>query len=407
MARGELGEAKRMAIGILCDMGRILGAPHLIPVSSAHIDGCLYHGDSGVHFAERLVKAGAEVSIPTTLNVGALNLLKPRMSRLPEEKRNMARRLMRAYTDMKCQATWTCAPYQGGHRPGQGEDIAWAESNAVVFVNSVLGARTNRYGDFLDICAAITGRVPYYGLHVPENRLATIVIDTSAISESLKASSVFYPVLGAWLGRTVGANVAVIDGIPETVTEDQLKALGASAASTGAVGLFHVAGVTPEAKTLEEALGGRQPSCVIGLTSRMVRETLETLSTSTGDSLDAVALGSPHYSIEEFLEFETIRAGRKLSVPVYICTGRHTIEALQSQSMLPDLEAAGVTIVADTCVVVTPILDPKGGVLMTDSGKFANYTPSNTGYEVLYASLPECVESAVAGSVVRRPDQRN
>jgi predicted aconitase len=401
-ARGESGQAMAMATRILGEMGRILGADRLIPVTSAHIDGCLYHGDSGVHFAERLVAGGGQVKVPTTLNVGALNLLKPEAGLMPPPQREMARRLMHAYVALGCQQTWTCAPYQVGHRPALGEDIAWAESNAVVFANSVLGARTNRYGDFLDICAALTGRAPHYGLHLPENRRAVILVRTDSLSDTMKRSSLFFPVLGAWLGRTVGSEIAVLDGLPADTSEDALKALGAAAASTGAVALFHAVGITPEAPTLEAICHPDSLRLVLDLTPEMVRQALDSLSTTThGERLDVIALGSPHYSLPEVLRFEAARNGRRFTRPVTICTNRHVLTILERQGKIPEMTAAGVEFLTDTCVVVTPILPPTGGVLMTDSGKFAHYTPPNTGYAVAYGSVSECVESAIAGRIVR------
>lgn len=394
-------DAAAMAMRILAEMGRLLGATRLIPVASAHIDGGLYHGDSGVHFAERLVAGRGRVAIPSTMNVGGLDLLKPGTVRADAHRREMALRLMRAYEALGCRPTWTCSPYHAGHRPPFGQHVAWGESNAVAFCNSVLGARTNRYGDFLDICCALSGKAPYYGLHLPENRRATVVIDTSALLPTLKASDVFYPVLGAWYGAEIGSAVGVVDGLPASVNEDQLKALGAAAASSGAVGLFHVAGVTPEAPTLAAALGGRAPERVIALTPAMLRAARDRLSTVTGEALDAVALGSPHFSLQEFDALERLLAGRRVALPFFVCTGRHVVTALERQRRLKPLEQAGITVVADTCVVVAPILPAKGGVLMTNSGKFAHYTPANTGYEVVYGSLADCVESALAGRVRR------
>ena len=233
---GERGPAPQLAMRIVVRMARILGARELVPVASAHIDGCLYHGDGGVEFAERLVSLGGKVAVPTTLNVGALDLLHPRRVRSAGHRREMALRLMRAYEALGCRPTWTCAPYQAGHRPERGQDVAWGESNAVVFANSVLGARTNRYGDFMDICCALAGRAPRTGLHLEENRRATVVMDTRAINPVLRERDVFYPVLGTWLGATVGERVAVVTGLPDTVTEDQLKAMGAASASSGESG---------------------------------------------------------------------------------------------------------------------------------------------------------------------------
>lgn len=399
---GACGPGVAMAMRILVDMGRILGADRLIPVSSTHIDGCLYHGPAGVAFAERLVEGRAQVVVPSTLNVGAVDLRRPDRMLLSPEDHDLALRLMRAYEALGCKATWTCAPYQAGHRPALGQDVAWAESNAVVFVNSVLGARTNRYGDFMDICCAVTGRAPLYGLHIQENRAARLLVTTDGLSAGLKSMEAFYPVLGAWLGRESAGEIAVIDGLPLSATEDQLKALGAAAASTGAVAMFHVAGVTPEATTVKAALQGREPSRVVALTPDLVRVARDSLSTVDGEKLDVVALGSPHFSEAEIDAFEAALAGRTTRAPVYICTGRHVANRLAESGRLDALESRGVEIVIDTCVVATPILKGgAGGVLMTNSGKFAHYGPANTGYESVFGTLGDCVESAVAGRVVR------
>jgi predicted aconitase len=383
---------------IVAEAARLMGAPRLISVASAHIDGALYHGDSGTLFAERLVAGGAKVAIRSTLNVGALDLAGCARVRLEEPRRGMARRLMDAYRALGCEPSWTCAPYQAGHRPAKGSDVAWGESNAVAFCNSVLGARTNRYGDFLDIACAISGRAPDYGLHRPENRLATLVFDVSGLPASFLASEIAWPVLGSLYGREVGGTVGVVEGIAADPGEDALKAFGAAAASSGAVGLFHVAGVTPEAPSLEAAIGGAAPTRTIHVTPRMAADARTRLSTAERpERIDAVAIGSPHLSPVEFERLERALAGRKLTVPLYACTGRHAVAALGGKRRKA-LEEAGVIIVADTCVVVTPIMpDLKGGVLMTNSGKFAHYAPGNTGYAVLYGSLAECVESAVVG----------
>ncbi|HET8728039.1 MAG TPA: aconitase X catalytic domain-containing protein [Alphaproteobacteria bacterium] len=399
VAGGSDGTA--MAMRIVAEAARLLGARRLIPVASAHIDGCLYHGDSGVRFAERLVEGGARVAVPATLNVGALDLLRPENVRLPAGKAAMARRLMDAYLALGCQPTWTCAPYQAGHRPMLGEDVAWGESNAVAFANSVLGARTNRYGDFLDIACALTARAPETGLHLTENRRATVVVDTGALSAALKDLDAFYPVLGAWYGAEIGSAIGVIDGLPGGLSEDRLKALGAAAASTGAVALFHVAGTTPEAPTAADALGRRPPERTIRLTPDMVRAARDRLSTRLSSVIDAVAVGSPHFSLDEVAALERLMPREKLAVPFYVCTGRHVLDRLAAEGRIAPLERRGVVFVADTCVVVTPILKGFDGVLMTNSGKFAQYAPANTGYGVIYGSLADCVASAATGRVAR------
>jgi predicted aconitase len=405
MLSGTAGDAAAMAMRIVTRMADLMGAERLVAITSAHIDGCLYHGDGGVEFAERLVSGGARVRVPTTLNVGALDLLHPTRVRADAHRYTMTRRHMAAYVKLGCRPTWTCAPYQSGHRPAAGEHVAWGESNAVAFANSVLGARTNRYGDFLDICCAVVGRAPFTGLHLDASRRATVLVDVSGLPADLMAADVFYPVLGTWLGAEIGEEVAVIDGLPATITEDQLKSLGAAASSSGAVGLFHVVGVTPESPTVTAALGARQPRRAVHVTPAMLCAARDRLSTSASARIDAVAVGSPHFSLAEFLDLERLCADRRFRVPFYACTARDVLRELESGGHLEALERAGVELIVDTCVVVTPILASKrGGVLMTNSGKFAHYTPANTGYEVVYGSLEDCVASAVAGRV-RRDDR--
>lgn len=398
---GGVGDGAAMALRIVAKTAELMGAPRLIPIASAHIDGALYHGDSGTYFAEKLVQGQAKVRVRATLNVGSLDLTGCSGNRLAAHEAKMAKRMMQAYIKLGCEPSWTCAPYQAGHRPQAGTDVAWGESNAVVFCNSVLGARTNRYGDYLDIACAIAGYAPDYGLHRPENRRATVVFDIGALDRDFLKEAVVWPVLGNLYGRLIGDSVGVVTGHHlGYLSEDDLKAFGAAAASSGAVGLFHVAGRTPEAPDILTALQGYQPQAVITITAQMVHEARKTLSTVTADHIDAVAIGSPHLSLFEFDLLETAMAGRRLNVPLYACTGRHVLRELEKDNRRQRLEQAGVIIVADTCVVVTPILPEKSGaVLMTNSGKFSHYAPGNTGYGVVYGSLSECVESAVSGRV--------
>jgi len=402
---GAGGEATALAMRVVVAAADLLGAERLVEIESAHIDGCLHHGDGGVEFAERLVAGGGRVAVPTTLNVGALDLLHPDKVHADAHRTAMARRQMEAYLELGAAPTWTCAPYQAGHRPGVGAQVAWGESNAIAFVNSVLGARTERYGDFLDACCALTGRAPLHGLHLAQNRRATVVVDASAVPAALAADDVFYPVLGSWLGLEVGRDVAAITGLPATVTEDQLKALGAAAASTGAVALFHVVGVTPEAPTIEAATGGTAPARSLTLTADGLRPVLDRLSTTRAERIDAVAVGSPHLSLDEARRLAALVRGRRLAIPFYACTGRDVLKVLEEGGEDRTLAEAGVDVVVDTCVVVTPILPARAGgdpgVLMTCSGKFAHYGPSNTGYEVVYGSLEDCVASATTGRLAR------
>jgi predicted aconitase len=264
----------------------------------------------------------------------------------------------------------------------------------------VLGARTNRYGDFLDIACAIAGRAPDYGLHRHENRVATVIVDVSRVDPAFLSSDIAWPVLGSLYGRLIGDAIGVVSGVTALPGEDALKGFGAAAASSGSVGLFHIAGVTPEAPDVRTALAGVEARERILVTADMVRDSQRRLSTAErADRVDAVAIGSPHLSLDEFDRLESLLRGRRVAVPIYACTGRHVLAQLDARDRRTSLEKNGVVVVADTCIVVTPILPSiPGAVLMTNSGKFAHYAPSNTGYSVLYASLADCVESAVAGT---------
>ena len=403
MLAGETGEATQLAMSILTTMASVYGAERLLDIESAHVDGCLYHGYSGLEFAERLAAGGARVAVPTTLNVGAMDLLHPEIFRGSEQVGRWATRMMQAYQAMGCRPTFTCAPYQALHRPAMGAQIAWAESNAIVFANSVLGARTNRYGDFIDICCAITGRAPAVGLHLTENRAGQLRFRLRDIPDRLLREDVLFPVLGYWLGRRTGTRIPVIEGLFPETTEDQLKAMGAAAASSGGVALFHAVGVTPEAPTLEAALQGHLPEGTIEVTFNDLKEARGVLSTAPDGPINVVALGSPHFSLDEFARLLPLVElfPPRPHVEFIVCPHRLVLAALQQRGRLERLLAAGVQVIVDTCVVVTPIVRSQGGVLMTNSGKFAHYSPGNIGLQVVYGSLEECARSAAAGEVWR------
>ncbi len=405
MLNGEFGDATKMALRILSTMANVYGATELLDIESAHIDGCLYHGQSGLDFAERLVAGGAQVRVPTTLNVGAIDLMHPDQFQGTKDFADRATRLMQAYQQMGCAPIWTCAPYQAMHRPTFGSQIAWAESNAIVFANSVLGARTNRYGDFIDICAALTGRAPAVGLHLPENRRGQIVFYLDSIPTDLLHEDVFFPVLGYFVGANSQNQIPVIVGLPPETTEDQLKALGAAAASSGAVALFHAVGVTPEAPTLADACQHQPPEGEHQVTMADIRSTLGKLATVEDGRIEVIALGSPHFSLAEFEKLLPLieQYPPHPNVDFIVCTNRLALGALQKRGWLDQLKAAGVRVIVDTCVVVTPIVR-RHGVLMTNSGKFAHYSPGNIGLEVIFGSLEECVRSGAQGQVWRDKD---
>lgn len=401
MLSGDHGAASQLAMRVVIRLAEVMGANRLLDITGAHIDSCLYHGRSGLDFAGRLVDGGGRVVVPTSLNVSLLDRLHPDLYHGDPETARLAGRLMDLYEEMGCRPTWTCAPYQLPDRPGFGEHVAWAESNAIVFANSVLGARTHRYGDFIDICAAITGRAPAAGLHLDENRNADVVIILEDVSRDLLDRDVVYPVLGHLIGAVVGKRVPVIVGLPSSVSEDRLKAVGAAAASSGSVGMFHAVGSTPEAPTLEDALGGIEPASIITVRSSDLRRARDQLSTTQTSELGAVCLGTPHYSTDEFANLVPLLAGERSTVPFYVSTGRDVLIEIEELGWLAALDAAGVQIVTDTCTYITPAIANINGPVMTDSGKWAYYAPGNIGVEVVYGSTEDCVRSAIAGRVVR------
>lgn len=403
MLEGGRGEAAALAMRIMVEMSRVWQAERLIDVTSAHVDSCLYHGQAGLDFAERLLDGRAQVAVPTTLNVSSLDLLHPGLVQLEAETASRARRLMDAYVAMGCRPTWTCAPYQLEQRPAFGEHVAWAESNAIVFANSALGARTNRYGDFIDICAAITGRVPEAGLHVDANRRGRIVFRLADdIPSRLLHDEVTPTCVGHIVGKESGTDVPVVVGLPLDTGEDRLKALGAAAASSGAVAMFHAVGITPEAPTLEAALGGDDPEREVVVSLDRLRAARDELTSVERGPIAAVSVGTPHLSVDEIDRLATLVRRHPPTVPFYANTGRDV--AAQADATLPTLAGAGVTVVTDTCTYITPILHDIHGPVMTNSAKWAWYAPSNLGFDVAFGSLEECVRSASLGRVWRDPD---
>ncbi|ABM58301.1 aconitase X [Verminephrobacter eiseniae] len=403
LLRGERGQAPALALRILVRSAALMGASRLLNIEGAHIDGCLYHGQASLDFVERLVRDGGKVMVPTTLNVGSLDLMHPELFRGDKALQSQARRLMDAHLALGCESTFTCAPYQLKNRPRPGQQLAWAESNAIVFANSVLGARTNRYGDFIDLCAALTGRAPDCGLHVAENRYGQLVFALADFPSVRGSRDIWYAALGLLVGQRAGGLIPVITGLPPDTSEDELKALGAAAASSGAVALFHAVGITPEAPNLAAALGGRRPlAATVVVTRDALKSTRAALNRArAGDSLVAVSVGTPHFSLAEFaaLEHELDAAPGPLRVDFYVNTSRFILWQLEASGAAQRLMRGGVQIVTDTCTYITPIIRHTRGLVMTNSGKWAHYAPANIGVEVAFGGLRECVQSAVRGKV--------
>src|SRR5262245_22915418 len=259
MLDGGDGPAAQLAMSIVVRMADVYGATTLMDISQAQIDSTIYLGDATLEFAERLASLGAKVAVPTSLNVSGVDECGWKDWAVSPEWAAKAARQMLAYERMGAVPTWTCAPYQTHMRPVFGQQIAWGESNAIAFANSVIGARTERYPDLLDICCAITGRVPAVGLHLQEHRAGQLRLRLEHVSPALQADDQFFAVLGHLVGKLAEDLIPVIDGIVVSPPEDQLKAFAAAAASSGRVALFHMIGVTPEAPTVDAAFQGRVP----------------------------------------------------------------------------------------------------------------------------------------------------
>ena len=403
MLDGVRGPAVQLAMRILARMAPLYEANSLLPITRAHIDGVILTGAAGLDFAERLADLGGQVAVPTSLNVMSMDRQRWRDWGIDADYAGAALRLGQAYLTMGARPTFTCAPYQTDSAPSFGEQIAWSESNAVAFANSVIGARTNRYGDYLDICCALTGRVPAAGLHLDEPRLATILVDLGSLPPKLCGRDDFYPVLGYLLGSIVADQIAVVSGLDCRPSEDDLKALTAAAASSGEVAMIHIAGVTPEAPTVAEALGNRPPLRKISISMDDLRRARTALSTTTGDRLDVVAFGSPHCSLFECRALAELMLGQRAaqSVEVFVTTSRAVRDLLARSGQLRVLEDFGARVTADTCIVVAPLVNPGAQVLMTNSAKYAHYGPGLLGVHSVFASMEECVESAISGRVLK------
>jgi predicted aconitase len=395
MLAGASGRAAALSMRVILAAAKIQGAQRLVPIESAHIDSCLYHGPSGLDFARALLAGGGRVSVPTTLNVGGLDRSRPDLFARPAGE--AARQLMDSYVEMGCQPTFTCAPYQLPGRPDPGTDVAWAESNAIVFGNSMIGLRTNRYGDLIDICAAITGRVPHAGLHIGENRAGRALFTVDRDALRIVDEDLLPALLGHHIGRRTGTLIPVLDGLQAvTVTEDWGKAFGAASASSGGVAMFHIVGATPEAPDLDTATQGKPPVLAERVSGADLMAAHRELTTAApGARLSGVSIGTPHLSSRQLGSIAAQLGGRQVRVPTYATTSRSVIAS--DPAAAERLEAAGVTIIRDTCIYFQPdIIDP-GTVMMTNSAKWAYYAPSILDCSVFLASQSDCIESAVSG----------
>jgi len=396
---GSQGKARQIAMQIVLRMARIQGADELIDVVQAHIDGCIYTGAASLRFACQLRDWGGKVKIPTTLNSISVDQRRWRALGVDPAFGEPASALAQAYLDMGASPTFTCAPYLLDSAPTAGQQIVWAESNAVVFANSVLGARTAKYADFLDLCIALIGRAPKTGCHLTGNRRATFRIQVP-IMQAL--DDAFYPLLGYWVGLLAGHRIPVICGLESaSPSQDELKAFSAAFATTSSAPMFHIAGITPEAPDMESALGGMPPEVAHQITFGELDKAWHTLNTASDKRVDLVALGNPHFSVTECAALARLCLGRlrHTTTVLVLTTSRAVYASADRNGDISVLKAFGVNIITDTCwcMLDEPIVPPRARVIMTNSGKYAHYAPGLTGRQVYFGSLADCVEAACTG----------
>jgi len=376
---GEHGAAAAKSMEILLAICKIFGAEKLIPVTSAQISGVSYKtiGDAGLEFLESFAKDG-RVRIPSYLNPCGMDLEEWKEMGFPKDFAKKQMKIIQAYKKMGVEPTCTCTPYLIGILPKKGEHIAWSESSAVIFANSALGAKTNRESGMSALASAITGKTPYFGYHLDENRIAEVVFNVKVKLEDMSD----FGALGIYAGGIAKQRVVAFEGM-EDFTVDEVKALGAALAASGSVALFFIAGVTPEWRVV-----GKPERVEFG--GRELKETRESLNSS--EDAELIAVGCPHCSLEEIKEIAEKLRGKKLKRKLWVCTARKIKTKADKLGLTKIIEEAGGKVVSDTCMVVSPIEDMDFKRTAVNSGKAAHYLPSFCKQKVLFGSLKDILE---------------
>lgn len=406
MLAGEAGPATQKAMQIIVALAEIYEAAVLVPVASAQIAGVSYKnlGDAGLEFLEEWAAQGARVRVPAFMNPAGMDLQRwPEMGIAPEFARQQLR-VIAAFTAMDVELTCTCTPYLVGHAPRAGEHLAWSESSAVSYANSVLGARSNREGGPSALAAAITGRTAAYGLHLTENRRATHVVEVHCPMQS----EADYGVLGYLVGRQVGDGVPYFRFLAETrlgqenglgSRQENWMALGAAMGASGAVALYHVEGVTPEAaaalstrRGLQSAPDGALPTIVI----ESLAEGYAALD-SPLDEIDFVSLGCPHSTLADIERVARLLEGKQVRATLWITTSRGVRQAAEGAGLVARIESAGARVFADTCLVVAPVQEMGFKAMATNSAKAAFYAPMHSGLQRRFGTLEQCLDAALTG----------
>ena len=390
---GNYGAAQQIAMETICKMAAIQNAKELVDVTKGHIDGCILAHDANLIFAEKMCQLGATISIPTTINAISINRNNWQSQGIEPDFGNKASRLADAYVKMGAHPTYTCAPYLLEDIPTENEVIAWSESNAVIYANSILGAKTQKHPDYFDLFVAMTGRAPKAGVYLSEERMPKYEISIDLPS---KFDDSIWPMVGWLTGKFSPNKIPLVTGLEKTsLTADDLKALCAAFGTTSAAPMLHINGHTPGAK-----LANIQQIDKFAIT----REHLATLwkDFNTADlKVDLVAIGSPHASLSECQNFVKFFDDKSCSpnVKTIITIGRDVLSQVKEEGILEELKRAGVQVISDICwcSITEPIFPHNTSVIMTNSGKYAHYANGLTGRKTRFGSLEDCAKTAQSG----------
>jgi predicted aconitase len=384
MYDGEYGLAVEKSMEILVALGDIYGAEKMVEIVSAQISGVSYKtiGDAGLEYLEDMANTG-RVRVPSTLNPAGVDLDHWKELGFSDSFTSRQLRIIESYHKMGVATTCTCTPYLASNLPTLGSHVAWSESSAVCFVNSVIGARTNREGGPGALSAAICGRTPLYGYHLESGRKANFVIEVKS-----RLDNIDYGALGYLVGQEIGNGVPYFQLI-DRPNSNNLKSLGAALASSGAVALYHIQDVTPE---YHLAMRGLEVGDVelITIEEEEILEAEHNLS-STNKDPDLICLGCPHASLDEIANVANILKGKSLKNDLWVCTSVLVKAASDRMGYTAIIENAGGKVVTDTCMVVSPIEELGYKVIGVDSAKAANYVPSMCGLEVVYGDLKNLI----------------
>ncbi|MBR4447232.1 MAG: aconitase X catalytic domain-containing protein [Methanobrevibacter sp.] len=383
MCDGEYGETIRKSMDILVALGDIYGASKLVDITSAQVSGVSYKtiGDAGLEYLEDLARDGSgKATINASLNPPGTDLDNWEELGFPRDFAIKQNQIVDAYAKLGISKTCTCTPYLVGNVPRFRDHVSWSESSAVAYVNSVIGARTNREGGPAALAAAIVGKTPLYGFHLDENRKANLVVN---VSTELKGAD--FGALGYIIGKVVGGGIPYFK-LQNTPNNNDLKTLGAALASSGSVALYHIEDVTPEFNLNSED----EIEDIMFISDKEISETRQKLST-TDKTPDLICLGCPHASLEEIKQVATIVEGKTIKNKLWICTSVSVKATADRMGYTQTIEAAGGNVVCDTCMVVAPIEEMGFEVIGVNSAKAANYVPSMCGLDVVYNDVENLI----------------